>query len=79
MSDQLGGWWSTGTVYESPQPREPMRVDLGPLRGRETNAALDKALLWRHWRPTARVLWFFHADSIRDAETTCAQTVYVIQ
>ncbi len=68
LSDQLAGWWSTGTVYERTKPREPMRVDLGPLRWREADGALQQALVFRYGRPTARVLGFFHAASIRDSK-----------
>ncbi len=75
----LAGWWSTGTVYERTKPREPTRVDLGPLRWREADGALHKALVRRHRRTTAGVLGLFHATSIRDADTACATCVCVIQ
>ena len=64
----LGGWWRAGTVYERTKPREPCCVDLGPLRRREANAALDKALFWWHWWAATGVLWVCHAASIRDAK-----------
>lgn len=68
LSEGLAGLWRTGTLYERTKPRDPMRVDLGPLRWREANAALHEALLWRRGRPAALVLGLFHAASIRDAK-----------
>ena len=41
-----------------------MRVDLGPLRWRESDAALYEALLGRRGRPTAWVLSLFHAAKV---------------
>ena len=67
-NDQLAGWWRTGPIYERTEPRKPMRVDLGPLRRREADRALHKALFRRHGRATAGVLRLFHAASIRDAK-----------
>lgn len=56
LSEGLAGRWRTRPIYERTKPCQPMRVDLGPLRGSETDGALHEALLRRHRRATAVVL-----------------------
>jgi hypothetical protein len=60
MSAELASRWRTRAIYEGTKPREPIRVNLGPLRRRESNGALHKALVFWHRWTTTGVFRFFH-------------------
>ena len=59
LNELLAGWWTSAT-NDRTQPFQAVGVDLGPQVRRQADAALYKALLFRHWRAPALVLWLFH-------------------